>query len=180
MNKIRQFFIAAFLFAAAGNVHAIGAGFQFSGIPSVNFRLREPTVDTVFSGGGSVSGTMLFDRIPLAAGLGFGASEYDGTALIGMNVFADCLFAGGQIANTWSWTAGSGMCGEFAFDLGGNPYLGFGFRVVGGVSRTFFDGFLEFYMELCAVPYFLYRPGQNSQSDFCLKFPLESGLRFHF
>lgn len=180
-NK-KTLLIASLFFFFCTKVFAIGAGFSVSANPTASFNLFSANPSTDFNFSADVDGSLRFSRIPLVLAFG-GEIALPGSSLsnnfgFGVNLNCDYWFIDTQIYNTWSFYSGAGLALNFLYNTINSFSFSSGIRFFAGVNVTFLDNYIEYFVQLNAVPQFTVCT--NSYKDFSLKFPVETGLRFHF
>lgn len=184
-KKIICFFICSVFFISA-SIFALGAGVQFGASPSFyNLRTSDSNQNnfsTEFSG--NITGTIRFFRLPLVLGFGIETSTIQGDFLPGFSGFADFWFINLQIKNNWNFYSGAGISGVFLIHFSNEKHFfgSGGLRFFCGVETVLLDNFTELYVQLTGNPNICSLPQKSSQKNvaFCIKVPIEVGIRFHF
>ena len=167
------------LFILITSLFATGAGIQVGGNPGL-FINEENVKLEKFSG--TLTGTMRFSRIPVAAGLGFEAGKFFDEFSYGLTGYADYYVLDLQLENNWNLYSGFGMsCSLLTSDFK-NWTAGLGTRFFLGMNWLFYDNYLEIFAQQNIVPEWI-RPlksSDNVKAAFMLGLPLEAGIRMHF
>ena len=177
--KSIKIFITSILFCISfSNLFAVGAGFTVGVKPSIAFDTvtenHDISTDFLFSATGNVRGS----RIPFVFAMGVEAGFLNKDFCLGANLNFDYWVIDSQLKNTWSIFSGCGIAANILFDFKSNMNYGFGPRFFVGVNKTFYDGYLEFFTQINAVPFFSFDNIGNKH--FAIQIPVETGLRFHF
>ena len=167
------------LFILITSLFATGAGIQVGGNPGL-FINEENVKLKKFSG--TLTGTMRFSRIPVAAGLGFEAGKFFDEFSYGLTGYADYYVLDLQLENNWNLYSGFGMsCSLLTSDFK-TWTAGLGARFFLGMNWLFYDNYLEIFAQQNIVPEWI-RPlksSDNVKAAFMLGLPLEAGIRMHF
>ena len=171
--------VLSFVFLLSfSKLFAVGAGFTIGVKPSIAFDTmteeQKVSTDFLFSAEGNVRGS----RFPFVFAMGIEAGFLNKDFSLGANLAFDYWVIDSQIKNTWSIYSGCGLAANILFDFNTNMNFGFGPRFFVGVNKTFYDGYLEFFAQLTAVPFFSF--DNHSNKYFAIQIPVETGLRFHF
>lgn len=173
-KKITLIIFSVFLLSF--NAFSIGAGVQFSGIPSVDIQKDDVSINNFQA---KLTGTFRLFRIPSAFGLGIEAGSDFNQFVFGPSAFFDYYFIDTQIENNWSFYAGAGTSGKLMFTTKFDPSLTGGLRLVAGFDWVFFDNYLEYYSQIVAEPSYVYYPSSD-KGLFRIALPIETGVRLHF
>ena len=180
MNKksIKILLISLILFLSTTNLFSVGAGCTVGATPSIAFDTmteeQKISTDFLFSAAGNVRGS----RFPFVFAMGIEAGFLNKEFSLGANLAFDYWVIDSQIKNTWSIYSGCGLAANILFDFNSNMNFGFGPKFFVGVNKTFYDGYLELFAQLNAVPFFSF--DNHSNKYFAIQIPVETGLRFHF
>ena len=171
--------LTAVLVILASGLSATGAGIQAGGNPGLFINEENAKLEK-FSG--TLTGTMRFSRIPLAAGLGFEAGKFFGDFSYGLTGFADYYAIDLQLYNTWNLISGFGAQASIITSDFSNWTFTAGPRFFIGVNRLFYDNYIEVFAQQSIVPEYI-RPlksAEDIKAAFLLNLPLEAGIRMHF
>lgn len=171
--------LAAVIVILVSGLFATGAGVQAGGNPGL-FINEEKVKPEKFSG--TLTGTMRFSRLPVAAGLGFEAGKFFDDFSYGLTGFADYYAIDLQLENTWNLYSGFGMSASLLTSDFKNWTAGLGTRFFLGMNWLFYDNYLEIFAQQNIVPQWI-RPlksGDDIKAAFMLGLPLEAGIRMHF
>ena len=129
--------------------------------------------------GENITGTFRTERFPAVYAVGFDFEETKNEFLFGLNLTFDYWIFEKQLINIMNCYGGTGVTADFR--LGENQMLNLdaGLRAFLGLNWHFFDGFMEYYLQIAAAPVFATNLKTGS-SAINLFFPVESGLRLHF
>lgn len=165
-----------FSFIFSFNVYSLGAGIQMSYNPALDFNTNETKLD---SHDGNITGTVHLFRIPAVFGFGleFGSNYSD--FYMGTSGFFDYWFIEHQIKNTWNLYSGAGITARYMFNFNNSQYIEAGPRIFAGMNWLFLDNYIEYYLQLTAVPEFLYN-FSSQKYGYRLSTPIETGVRLHF
>lgn len=171
--------ILSFVFLlSVSKIFAVGAGFTITAKPAIAFDTitteQKVSTDFLFSAAGNVRGS----RFPFVFAMGVEAGFLNNNFCLGANLNFDYWVIDTQLKNTWSIFSGCGIATNILFDFNNNLNYGFGPRFFVGINKTFYDGYLEFFAQLNAVPFFSFDNKNNKY--FSIQIPVETGLRFHF
>ena len=171
--------LAAVLVMLTSGLFATGAGVQAGGNPGL-FINEENVKPEKFSG--TLTGTMRFSRLPVAAGLGFEAGKFFDDFSYGLTGYADYYAIDQQLYNTWNLYSGFGAGCSLLTSNFKDWTAGLGVRFFIGVNRLFYDNYLEVFAQQNIIPQYI-RPlksGDDIKGAFMLNLPLEAGIRMHF
>lgn len=176
--QIKKIIIAfAFIFLAT-NAFSVGAGFTVGAKPSIAFdtatEQQNISTDFLFSAAGNVRGS----NFPFVLAVGIEAGFLNNNFNLGASLNFDYWVIDAQLYNTWSIFSGCGLAANILFDFNNKTNFGFGPRFFVGINKTFYDGYLEVFAQLNAVPFFSFDNHKNRY--FAIQIPVETGLRFHF
>lgn len=180
MKKISIKIVISILmfFCVTTNFFAVGAGFTVGATPSIAFdtitEKQDISTDFLFSAAGNIRGS----RIPFVFAMGIEAGFLNNNFNLGANLNFDYWVIDAQLYNTWSIFSGCGLATNILFDFNNKTNFGFGPRFFVGINKTFYDGYLEIFAQLNAVPFFSFDNHKNRY--FAIQIPVETGLRFHF
>ena len=180
MKKISIKIVISILmfFCVTTNFFAVGAGFTVGATPSIAFdtitEKQDISTDFLFSAAGNIRGS----RFPFVFAMGIEAGLLNNDFSLGANLNFDYWVIDSQLKNTWSIYSGCGLAANILFDFNSNMNFGFGPKFFVGVNKTFYDGYLELFAQLNAVPFFSF--DNHSNKYFAIQIPVQTGLRFHF
>lgn len=171
--------LTAVLVILASGLSATGAGIQAGGNPGLFINEENAKLEK-FSG--TLTGTMRFSRIPLAAGLGFEAGKFFGDFSYGLTGFADYYALDMQLENTWNLYSGFGIGCSLLSSNFKDWTAGIGARFFLGINRLFYDNYLEVFAQQNIIPQYVspLKSGDDIKGVFMLNLPLEAGIRMHF
>ena len=170
--------ITAVLLCVFSRIYATGAGVQ-AGINPGLFINEESIKAEDFTG--TLTGTMRFSRIPVAAGFGFEAGKEFSEFTYGFFGYADYYAADIQLENTWNLYTGFGVSASLVTSKFDSCAGSAGVRFFVGMNWLYYDNFLEFFAQQNIVPTCMKNLSvSDSKPIFMLKLPLEAGVRFHF
>lgn len=162
-------FLSSFSFALGTGVQA-GAGPSFD---VDNTEVQYSNLDV------SLIGTIKFFRIPAVFGFGIEAEKLNSETLVGASTFFDYWILDCQLHNTWNLYSGVGISAKFLMDSNKNSAIDLGPRIFIGSNWLFLDNYIEYYVQLNAVPsYFKNLSGGNG--TYRLSTPIETGVRLHY
>lgn len=157
-------------------VFSIGAGIQFSGIPSFDIQQEGISINNYEA---KLTGTFRLFRIPASFGLGIEAGADFNQFIFGPSAFFDYYFIDTQIENNWSYFAGAGLSGKAMFTTSFDPSLTAGLRLVTGMDWVFLDNYIEYYSQIVLEPSYVFYPSAG-RSLIRIGVPIETGVRLHF
>ena len=171
------------LFLFTSKIFATGAGIQAGLIPGLF--INETSSSSVKNLTGNITGTIRMSKFPVVAGAGFEGGKLFSDFNYGFSVFADYWAVDLQIKNTWSFYSGFGFSGKLLTSDFKKWNFAAGARFFAGTNYTFYDNFLELYIQATSNIFVI--PGNTFKKtgDFVLgdvgiRVPAEMGIRFHF
>lgn len=168
-------FVPAFLlclvfFLVPENIFPLGIG------PQIDFSGGTDFENPIFEAGLSCS--IKTDNVPLS--LGFSADWSFSEKLFRTNATCDYWIFNPQVSDYASFFTGfGGMAGISFGDLRKNEiFFNAAPRLFFGLNWILFDGFLEYFVQIAAMPEFSFN--SERENSFALKFPCNAGIRFYF
>ncbi len=174
INKKIILVSSLFLFIVAP-FFSLGSGFQATVTPEVHFNST-----SLFSLNYDISGSYRFDKHPVVLGAGINAFYAD-DFFFGLSVFSNYWFINTQVHNTLNFYSAIGVKGDFSTNFKQSYDIKAGIPFTFGLTKLFYDGYLELYGEQSIKPTFVYeiKPLMTAY-HFSLAFPVTFGVRFHF
>ncbi len=153
------------------NVFSLGIG------PQIDFAGGTDFENLLYEAGLSCS--IKTDNVPIS--LGFSADWSLSEKLFRANAVCDYWILNPQVSDYASFFAGfGGMAGVSFGGLRKNEiFFNAAPRFFFGLNWIFYDGFLEYFVQLAAMPEFSFG-NIESENRFALKFPCNAGIRFYF
>lgn len=171
----------AIIFTFTFNAFSIGAGVQTGFTPSFEINQDGGKLSNIE---GNLTGTVKLFRLPVVFGAGLEAGTKNKTSgfTAGISAFADYWALDIQLKNTWNLYSGFGISCLIMTDFNSNWTGTAGFRTFAGCNWLFYDNYLEYYVQLNAVPSYTKLLSGTGTKEGSLRFsiPLETGVRLHF